>query len=173
MISCTSSDEDQQWPNMNELISLGLLFFRRLFVAKTKNPDLFKPVETNWMWNGKARRPSLPSAGEVHRATVRSENRCAGPTTTTSSHYTLPPPLLYFLPPASFLSELSHDPAPLNLKALCYMISLNLNQPGLWFRSGSSCSIQSTAIHRIKTLVVQMIHAMGPLLSWFCTPFEF
>ena len=90
---------------------------------------------------------------------------------TTSSATILSPSLA-----ASAPSELCLDPAPLNLKALCYMISLNLNQVMTLAYDSlliATAPFQSTAILRIMTLVLQMIHAMGPSLSWFCTAFRF
>lgn len=86
-------------------------------------------------------------------------------------YYTLPPSPATILSPslaASAPSELYHDPAPLNLKALCYMISLNLNQVMTLAYDSlliATAPFQSTAILRIMTLILQMIHAMGPSLS--------
>ena len=123
---------------------------------------------------GKSKTAKPPPA-EVQRPTVRSENRCAGLLGLLPRRYYL---LLYSAPSpdtilspsqaASAPSELCLDPAPLNLKALCYMISLNLNQVMTLAYDSlliATAPFQSTAILRIMTLVLQMIHAMGPSLS--------
>ena len=147
----------------------------------------FRSVETNWMWKGKARRPSLPqprcsaqlSALRIVVLGCWAYYLLLPPTTSYSTSYnTLPPSPATILSPslaASAPSELCLDPAPLNLKALCYMISLNLNQVMTLAYDSlliATAPFQSTAILRIMTLVLQMIHAMGPSLSWFCTAFR-
>ena len=141
----------------------------------------FRSVETNWMWKGKARRPSLPQprcSAQLSALRIVVLGCWAYYLGGTTSYYTLPPSPATILSPslaASAPSELCLDPAPLNLKALCYMISLNLNQVMTLAYDSlliATAPFQSTAILRIMTLILQMIHAMGPSLSWFCTAFR-
>ena len=165
---------------------------KKINLTKYRSMNSFSEEKIPLSWDelnvkGKSKTAEPPPA-EVQCPTVRSENRCARllgllPPTIPSYKQLLPPTILclppchytFSIPPASVPSELCLDPAPLNLKALCYMISLNLNQVMTLAYDSlliASAPFQSTAILRIMTLVLQMIHAMGPSLSWFCTAFR-